>query len=162
MGFEKRVRQICLAFNIVAAALLFVLMVLGAADVIGRTLFNAPISGAAETGPVLLALMVFLSWGYSQIRKDHVNVEMFINYFPKRLKHLTNLFTTLLSLFLFILIVWQSFVYALETFKTGERVYVVGWPLAPFQLFVPLGGLFLCLVLILDVFRLVYQLKRRD
>ncbi len=117
---------------------------------IGRYFLNAPINGAIETGQLILALMVFLSWGYTQIKKDHVSVTLFVSRFPKRLQDITGIVTTLLSLALFILIVWRSTIAAIDTFKSGEVVYVTGWPLAPFQLLVPIGGVFLCLVLILD------------
>ena len=161
-GFEKLVINTSKVFNAVGACLLFLLMVTGAADVIGRYLFNAPINGTMERGQLILALMVFLSWGYTQVKKGHVNVELFISHFPPRLRLITDLFTTLVTLGLFIIIVWQSTIMAIETQQSGEVVYVIHWPLAPFQLFVPLGGIVLCLVLVLEIIQSVHQLKRRD
>ena len=161
-GFEKIVINTSKVFNAVGACLLFLLMVTGAADVIGRYLFNAPINGTMERGQLILALMVFLSWGYTQVKKGHVNVELFISHFPPRLRLMTDLFTTLVTLGLFIIIVWQSTIMAIETQRSGEVVYVIHWPLAPFQLFVPLGGIVLCLVLVLEIIQSVHQLKRRD
>ena len=75
---------------------------------------------------------------------------------------ITDLFTTLITLGLCILIVWQSAIMAIETHQSGEVVYVIHWPLAPFQLIVPLGGVVLCLVLVMDIFHIAYTLKRRD
>ena len=161
-GFEKGVHNASAAFNAVAAGLLFMLMIAGAADVIGRYLFNAPIHGTMERGQLMLALMVFLSWGYTQIKKGHVNVELFISHFSPRLRLITDLFTTLLTLGLCLLIVWQSTIMAIETHKSGEVVFVIHWPLAPFQLIVPLGGVVMCLVLVLEIIQFGYQLKRRD
>ena len=48
------------ALKIIMAVFLFVMMVLTAADVIGRYVFNAPISGAFEIVQYLMALVVFL------------------------------------------------------------------------------------------------------
>jgi hypothetical protein len=104
-------------FNTIAAVLLFILMVLGTIDVIGRYVFNAPIVGTMERGQVLLALMVFLSWGYTQIKKGHVRVELFIARFPPRIRAVMDFATTFLTLIFFILIVWQSTVMAFETQK---------------------------------------------
>ena len=67
--FEKVVRNVCNIFNYIGMMLLFILMVQGFADVIGRYLFKRPIIGTMERGEVLLALMVFLGWGYTQ--KNH-------------------------------------------------------------------------------------------
>jgi TRAP-type C4-dicarboxylate transport system permease small subunit len=161
-GFEKIVQNVSTVFNAVAAGLLFLLMIAGAADVIGRYLFNAPINGTMERGQLMLALMVFLSWGYTQIKKGHVNVELFITFFPPRLRLITDLFTTLVTLGLCILIVWQSTIMAIETHQSGEVVFVIHWPLAPFQLIVPLGGVVMCLVLVMEIIQFVYKLKRRD
>ena len=82
--------------------------------------------------------------------------------FPPRLRLITELFTTLVTLGLCILIVWQATIMAIETHQSGELVYVIHWPLAPFQLSVPLGGILLCLVLVMDLIQFVFQLKRRD
>ncbi len=100
--FEKIINNINGIFNTIAAVMLFLLMVQGTADVVGRYLFNSPISGTMERGQVLLALMVFLSWGYTQIKKGHVSVELFILKFPPRVRAVTNLATTFLTfVFLF-------------------------------------------------------------
>jgi len=161
-AFETAINAICKIFNAIAAGMLFLLMVLGAADVIGRYLFNAPINGTMERGQILLGLMVFLSWGYTQIKKGHVNVELFIMKFPPRLQAITNCVTTVLMLLFMILIVWQSTLAAIETHKVKEVIYVIHWPLAPFMLFVPLGGIFLCLVLIMEVMQYFVRIKGRS
>lgn len=160
-GFQKIVIRTSSALNAIAACLLFVLMIAGAADVLGRYLFNAPINGTMERSQLLVGLMVFLSWGYTQVKKGHVSVEIFIVHLPGRLKSFAEILTTLMTLALFILIVWQSFVMAIETYKSGEVVFVIHWPLAPFQFFVPLGGVVFCLVLIADIIQNVRQLKGR-
>ena len=157
--YGKTLIRICKIFNVIAAVLLFFLMVLGSADVIGRYLFDAPIIGTMERGQILLALVVFFSWGYTQIKKGHIRVELFINRFPSRIRMIAELMTTSLSLVFFILIVWQSTVIALETYKTGEVVYVIHWPVAPFQLMVPVGGFFLCLVFIMEMVQIIRRLK---
>lgn len=157
--FEKIINNINGIFNTIAAVMLFLLMVQGTADVVGRYLFNSPISGTMERGQVLLALMVFLSWGYTQIKKGHVSVELFILKFPPRVRAVTNLATTFLTFVFFVLIVWQATLAAMGTHKAGEVIYVIHWPLAPFQLFVPLGAIFLCLVLILEMIQYLHQIK---
>ena len=160
--FEAAINKICKIFNAVAAGMLFLLMVLGATDVIGRYLFNAPINGTMERGQILLGLMVFLSWGYTQIKKGHVNVELFVMKFPPRLRSITNFITTLLMLLFMILIVWQSTLAAIDTHNVKEVIYVIHWPLAPFMLFVPIGGIFLCLVLMMELMQHFVRIKGRS
>ena len=103
-GFEKIVHKTSSIFNSVAACLLFLLMIAGPADVLGRYLLNAPINGTMERGQLILALMVFLSWGHTQLKRGHVSVELFISRFPTRLRILSEIVTTLITLFMFILV----------------------------------------------------------
>lgn len=159
---EKGVRNISNILNAIGVGMLLILMLQGAADVIGRYLFNRPIIGTVERGQVLLALMVFLSWGYTQIVKGHVRIEFFIIRFPLRVQLITNLITTLLSLVFFGLIVWQSTILALEYFELGQLVYVIHWPVAPFALFAPIGALVLCIVLAMEMVQLLQQMKGEE
>ena len=142
--------------------MLFVLMLQGAADVIGRYIFNRPIIGTMERGQVLLALMVFLGWGYTQIVKGHVNVEFFLFRVSPRARAAANFATTFLVLIFFSLIVWRGVITAQLYHEWGRLIYVIHWPMAPFQLFVPFGALVLCLVLIMELVQLFLQIKRGD
>ena len=160
--FEESLNKVCRIFDVVAAAMLFVLMVQNGADVIGRYFFNAPIIGANERGQLLLGMMVFLSWGYTQIKKGHVTVELFLMKFSPRVQSGINLVTTFLTFLFFALVVWQGTIAALKTHASGEVVYVIHWPLAPFQFFAPLGALFVCLVLILEMIQLYSKLAEEN
>lgn len=158
--FEKLLSNICRFFDFVAALMLFVLMVQNGADVIGRYFFNAPIIGSNERGQMLLGMMVFLSWGYTQLKKGHVTVDLFLTKFSQRAQSGINLATTFLTFIFFALVVWQGTIEAWKTHASGEVVYVIHWPLAPFQFFAPLGALFVCLVLILEMIQLYSNLAR--
>lgn len=97
-ALESGIKKISRLLNNISAVILSVLFLLGAADVIGRYLFNKPITGTAELGKLLLALMVLFSWGHTQILKGHVNIDMFISRFPTRPRAITNFITTLIAL----------------------------------------------------------------
>jgi len=158
-ALEKGIRNTSNILNIIAVVLLFVLMMQGAADVIGRYLFNKPIIGTMERGQVFLALMVVLGWGYTHIVRAHINVQLFLDRFPPRAQAITSFATTFLALILFSLIVWQGVMTAKLYNEAGRLIYVIHWPLAPFQFFVSLGALVLCLVLIVDMIHLALQMK---
>jgi len=161
-ALEKGIRNTSNILSVIAAGLLFVLMALGAVDVIGRYIFNKPITGTQEMGQVFLALMVVLGWGYTHIARAHVNVDLFLRRFPPRARAITNLATTFLALVLFSLIVWQGVITAKLYHDAGRLIYTVLWPLAPFQLFVSLGALVLCLVFIMEMVQFFLQMKRGD
>lgn len=143
----------------IAMGLLFVMMVLGAADVIGRYFFNKPIIGTMETGQVLLALIVVFGWSYTHIAKAHINVELLVSRLRPRARAVANFITNFMALVLFSLIVWQAAVTANMYHEAGRFIYTIEWPLAPFQLLVSLGALALCLVFILELVHLLLQIK---
>ena len=62
----------------------------------------------------------------------------------------------------FLLIAWQAIMSAKLYHEGGRLIYVIHWPLAPFQFVVTLGALVLCLVLIMEMVRSFYQMKGGD
>lgn len=147
---------------VISAGLLFAMLVLGFSDVIGRYFLNRPIIGAMELGQLLLAGMVFFGWPYAQLKKVHIRAEVIISRFPSRAQAVIDFITSLLALALFLLIAWRGLVTANAYHEAGRLIYVIELPLAPFQLLAPFGALFLCPVLLLQVFELFPLLKRRQ
>lgn len=159
--FEKVIKKVANILNSIAVGLLFILMVQGAADVFGRYLFNKPILGTMERGQVFLGLMVLLSWGYTQIQKGHVSVDFFIAQLSPRTQEIINVLTTFMVFIFCCLIVWQGVVIAKFYHEAGRVMYVIHWPLALFQLFVPLAALIFCSVLFLEMITSLYRIKER-
>ena len=160
-AIEKAIKKTNSILSAIGMGMLFVLMLLGAADVIGRYLFNKPIIGTQEIGTVLLALMVFFSWGSTQIARAHVNVDLFVLRFPPRVRAIADFVTTFLALILFSLIVWQAAMIGKYFHEAGRLIYVIHWPLAPFQFIVSLVSLVLCLVFVMQMIESFSQIKRR-
>jgi TRAP-type C4-dicarboxylate transport system permease small subunit len=159
---EKGIKKVTNIVNSIAVVMLFILMVQGGADVIGRYLFDKPIIGTMERGQVLLGLMVLLSWGYTQIEKGHVSVDFFIAQFSARTRAMIHFCTTFMVVVFFSLIVWQGLVVAKQYHEGGRIIYVIHWPLALFQLCVPVSAFFLCLVLIMEMIQSFYEMKKRN
>ena len=161
-AIEKAIKKTNDILSAIGVGMLFILMLLGAADVIGRYIFNKPIMGAQEMGTVLLGVMVFFSWGSTQVARAHVNVELFTPRFPPRMRIISNLVITFLTFLLFGLIVWQAAMTGKDFHEAGRLIYVIHWPLAPFQFLVSFGALVICLVLILQMIEIFSQIKRRN
>lgn len=160
-ALERVVKKTSSILSTIGTGLLFVLMLLGAADVVGRYVFNEPIIGGQEMGTVLLAVMVFFSWGSTQVAKAHVNVDLFTLHFPPRVRAIIDCGTTFLSFILFCLIFWQAAVTGKDFHEGGRLIYVIHWPLAPFQFLVSFVSLVLCMVFIVQMIESFSQIKRR-
>ena len=68
-----------------AGLVLFAMMLLTTADVIGRYFFNSPVVGAVELTQLMLATIVFLAFPTVTWREQHITVDLLDAVFPKRL-----------------------------------------------------------------------------
>lgn len=148
---EKAVRSVEIGLGFVGALMLLAMMVIGAWDVIGRYLFNRPLTGALEISSMLMGGMVFLGWAYTLAQKAHTTVDIFFLLYPPRVQAVLSFFMMFLTLVLFALIAWQSISVAMGDWSGGKLVKVILIPIAPFKLLVSLGAIFLCLESIIQM-----------
>ncbi|WP_212523558.1 TRAP transporter small permease subunit [Actibacterium sp. MT2.3-13A] len=69
-------RRASLAPVVLAALALFILMVMTFADVMLRSILNAPIEAATELTRILMAVMVFAVMPVISARGDHISVDL--------------------------------------------------------------------------------------
>jgi TRAP-type C4-dicarboxylate transport system permease small subunit len=158
--WEKGIRPVSNVLRVVGMGMLSVLMFLGAADVIGRYLFNKPILGTLEVSEILLAGIVFFGWAYTLSVEGHVRVDFFYLRFPVRAQRIVGFFTSFFSLVLFSLITWRAAKTAIFYWQGNKLVPILKIPVFPFQLFVSLGALALCLELIIEMSYFLFQARR--
>ncbi len=144
----------------VSTSLLFVMLLVSTADVLGRYFFNSPLSGSQEVSEILLPGVVLLGWAYAQRFKAHVSVDILFNRFPPRSKAIVAFLTTCLALVISILIIWQGMLLSISYFKMGRLIRNINVPIFIPRLLVPLGGLSLFLVLIVDLYDSVKEIKK--
>jgi len=157
---EDTVGKICNLLMNIGAVLLFVLMVLGVADVIGRYVFHRPIIGTSEISQLIVGTMVFLGLGFTHLKKGNVIVDFFLVRVSSQSKTMANFATTFLNLALFSLIAWQALLAAKQCHEAGRLVDIIHIPLAPFQLIVSLGSLVICFVLIMELVQYILRIGK--
>ena len=104
----------------VGAVALFVMMCLTAADVIGRYLFNRPITGVFELTEYLVLILIFSFIGYTQSQKGHVAVDLLSTKFPGSIRTIIEICNHIACLLLMGLITWMGVEKALELKEVGE------------------------------------------
>jgi len=96
---EKWIGGVSKIMMYVSVVMLFALLILGTADVIGRYFLNQPIIGTMELGQILLAAMVLLGWPYAQQEEAHIKADIFITRFPRRAQTVAHFVTSFLDSF---------------------------------------------------------------
>jgi len=160
--FERGVRSITLILLYIGMGMLAALTLVGAFDVIGRYVFNAPFKGAYEVSEVLLAGTVFFCMAYTTSVRGHVALDILVMLFSPRIQGLIRVSTCLISIAIVALIGWQGADLAMRSWESHRVIDVIRIPLAPFQLFVPLGALAMCLELCIQLFRFIAQMRKGD
>jgi TRAP-type C4-dicarboxylate transport system permease small subunit len=154
-AFEKGIQKIESVFTYIVVGLLLMMMLLGTADVVGRYVFNSPIKGTLEISELLMAVAIFLGWGYVQSSKSNIRVDFIIKRYPLKANQIVELVILILTFMLFAMITWQSFNLAMIDLDYGRLIENVYIPAFPFKLMVAVGAIMVCLESIIQI---VYQL----
>ena len=138
------------AFNILACAAVVAMMLLSTADVVVR-IFGRPMPGTYELVGFLGALVVSFALAFTSMEKGHIAVEILVEKLPLRYRLAIDAFCNLAGAFLFSMIGYQAFIYALDIKNSGEVSPTLHIPAYPFIFGISLGCTLLCLLLAADI-----------
>ncbi len=141
---------------------LFLMMGLTVVDVFKRHVLNTPILGSFEITRYLVVILIFSFIGYAQSQKTHVNVDIFVNVFPKKLQFFIDLFNYSISLILMALVTWKGYEKAMESMATGDSPMNLPIPEHPFVFFLAVGCGVMCIELARDIIRIMVKKLRKE
>ncbi len=141
---QKTTRVLCY----VGMVLLIPMMLLTTGEVLGRAIWSKPIPGTMEISSYMLAIFVLLGVAYTHQVKGHVRVEMFIKWLPRQVRNSLDVVTTLLSLFIVIILAWQGWILGMEEKAVSDMLRVPQWP---FKFLVFVAATALTLELVIDL-----------
>ncbi|RAI01744.1 hypothetical protein DLJ53_10070 [Acuticoccus sediminis] len=115
-----------------AGAMLLAMMVMTVGSSLGRFLFSAPIPDMEAIAEMLLVAVVFLPLAYTQARREHVEVTLFTDPFPLRLRRVVIVAGWLVGLFGFAVLAYAMAKGALRAHATGDAYLgvnkILTWP----------------------------------
>lgn len=138
-------------FNLVAALFIFGLMLLGVGQVLGRRLFNAPITGYIDFVEISISTFAFLGIAYCQRYGGHVRMELFLKMARGRLQYAMEIAGTLVGLFIIGVLTWYSFEHFLRAYQLGDSTIDTELPIWPSKLVVPVSFALLWLRLLVQL-----------
>ena len=143
----------------VGMCLLVPLMLLTTFDVVGRKFFSKTIPGTFELSEYILAIFILLGAAYTQQVKGHVGVDFITSRLSPRVRAVCQIITIFLSLFIITILIWQGWIEGIRERTVSDMLRI---PQYPFRLLVAIGGFLLWLELLIDLFGLIGNLKRRE
>ena len=132
------------------------ILVIIAADVIGRNFFHAPVSWAIEGSGVLLVGCIFLSAGRVELEKKHILLDVFYTDYSEKTKAISDICTRFLAFLWTLITSIRCFMEVRTSFTLGETGGDFKWQYWPARLAMAIGFLLLTLCLfctIYDAFR---------
>lgn len=125
--------------NLIAAIAIFLLMLLGTAQIVLRTVFNSPLSGYIDMVELSMAGMAFLGAAYCQRLGAHIRMEILVSWLRGRWLWAFEVFGTLLALLIVSVLVWYGWGHFLRSYQLGDTTIDAEFPVWPSKLLVPLA-----------------------
>lgn len=146
-GYGRLLRGVGL---ISLAATLFT-MVLVVANIIGRYLFNKPLTGTLEFTESLLVLIIFCSIALTQYDGGHIRVNLITRRLPEPVQRILTVIAMLAGCAFFTWCSYAAWIFAVESYSFNEQEWgEIVFPLWPMKFVVFFGLATLAFQFLLD------------
>jgi len=139
--------------NYLGMVFIILLMTMTLFNVTGRMIFNWPFKAYFDAQEMMMALLVFLSLAYCQLKNGNIRFELFMTKFLKggRTYHVVEVFYLLIALTGFVMIAAYSLQNAIHAFVIQDVTPSVHWPIWPARLGTAIGSILLCIRLLIQI-----------
>ena len=149
---------LCYASMIIVA----VMMVLMFVDSMLGLFFNSRIMGSYELVQVMLSILVFSSWAYTQTVHGHINVVMFIRLMPQKLRFVCYSITSILSTVTMVFATYGVWKMIQDKISNREATATLMIPYWPFYIFELLAFALMAIMLLCDALKSVAAIVDKD
>lgn len=125
--------------NLAAALAIFLLMLLGTAQILLRSVFNSPIAGYIDMVELSMAGMAFLGAAYCQRLGSHIRMEILLEHLRGRLLWGFEIFGTLVALIIIGVLIWYGWGHFMRSFELGDTTIDAEFHVWPSKLLVPIA-----------------------
>jgi len=147
-AIKRFIQRVNVCLSIGGGYVVMAMMTLTALDVIGRSLFRHPISGAYELSEYMLVVTVLLGISYTQQVDGHPCVPLLVSRLELRTRFIIEIIVTFLSLLFFLLMAWRGAIETAVAFRTYTVSEILRIPAYPFRGLIALGSFLLSLELL--------------
>lgn len=138
----------------ICAITLFVVMAVGAADIVSGEVFGTFLPFKVDMSGTLAAAAIFLAWPLVQRRRGHIGVDLFQPYLPRAMKIAGWWLSQIMGLLVFGLIAYGAVQLAIDSVKIWEvSAATLGYPIWPAKVACAAGAILTIAVLILQSVR---------
>jgi TRAP-type mannitol/chloroaromatic compound transport system permease small subunit len=132
----------------IACLVLFLMMLLTMADVLGRKAFSKSVLGAVELSEFMLVLIVLFALAHTEFKDGHVRVDLVMAQFGEKTRAGVDALTQFVCFVFSVIFTGSGFVYAEKMRAIGEVSQDLWLPKYPFLYVVVAGFAILSLALL--------------
>lgn len=145
--------------NYVGVVFTILLMLMTVFQVVSRAVFGHPFKGYIDAEEMMMALMVFLSLAYCQLKGDNIRYETLMTKVFKdgRGYHAIEAVYLFIAFVGFAMIAIYSMNSSIYALATNDVTLTTHWPIWPFKLSAAIGSVFLCLRFLAQIVQNVNQ-----
>ncbi len=123
------------------AVALFVVMAVGAADIVSGAVFGRWLAFKVDLSETLIAAAIFLAWPFVQRRDEHIRVDLFSAGFGPRMAALSRWLSLTCALVFFALVAYGAVRLAAQSVEVMEiSAATLGFPIWPWKIACAVGA----------------------
>lgn len=133
-GLDYLLRRVSHLGFLAASALLLIVGLMGATDVVSTNLLLKPIPGMVELSGALLAVIVFLGLAEAQARGANIVIDIATQHLGPTARRLSAIFSLAIGTIFMALIAWKATKLAGTSWQFNETALgALAFPVAPFK-----------------------------
>lgn len=153
-AFMRVTDRLSTMLNLIASLALLTMIFLTCFDIFMRYFFNRPVTGTYDLVSLLGALLASFAMPYTMLKKGHVAVELVVQRLSRTKQLVVETATHLVAILLFLVLVWQSAVQAVDMKRAGEVTPTLLMPFYPIVICMSVGFFVLSLAIIVNLIEL--------
>ncbi len=139
------------ALTLLGGVVIFLLVFLATANVLGRWAFSLPITGYIDWVEQSMAFFAFLGLAYTQRDGGHIRMDMLVGNIHGRILWAVEFLSTLLMLGVTMVLIYGSYLHFLRAFQLGDSSSDIDLPTWPAKFVVPFALSILALRFIIQL-----------
>lgn len=144
--------------NLIGGFVIFLIVLLAVANILGRKLFGIPVSGYIDWTEQSMAFFAFFGVAYCQRLGGHIRMDIFVSSLRRRALWFFELFSTLIMLTITVLLIIGSSDHFLRAWTNGDSSFDIDLPIWPAKLVVPVMLTVLAIRFVLNIWGYVRAL----
>ena len=137
--------------NLLGGIIIFLLVFLATANVLGRWLFDLPISGYIDWVEQSMAFMAFLGIAYTKREGGHIRMDMLVSRLHGTRLWLVELLSSVIMLTITLALIYGSYLHFWRAYTLGDSSLDINLPTWPAKLIVPFALTILALRILLQI-----------